>query len=199
MKRREEGRGKREGWVEGTSRRARPYIQRQTKPSGLFPLPSSLFPRLMDRRQWLRASFTGAATVAIARRLPALSAAPIAITVYKSPTCGCCKEWVTHVEKNGFKATVHDLPEADLQSTKKTLGIPDALRSCHTAVSGRYAFEGHVPADLVKKVIAEKAAIIGLAVPGMPQGSPGMETGRKDAYDVVAFEKNGKTRVYARR
>lgn len=127
-----------------------------------------------------------------------LPASPIAITVYKSPTCGCCKDWVAHLRKNGFNPIVHDVD--DLTPLKSSMGIPQALESCHTAVVGAYKIEGHVPADLIKRLIAERPRdIVGLSVPGMVQGSPGMETGHKDPYDVIAFTRDGKTSVYARR
>ena len=143
-----------------------------------------------------------AAASAAGLLLPSLAeaaTADAAITVYKTPTCGCCKLWVEHLKKNGFEPKTHDLN--DLSETKDTLGVPDALRSCHTAVIGRYVIEGHVPADLIKKIAADKPANIrGLAVPGMPAGSPGMEVpGRKDAYDVFAFTRDGKRTVYAKR
>lgn len=150
-----------------------------------------------SRRDFLRLSALGLAAAAVHRVLPATAAAPIRMTIYKSPTCGCCKEWVTHVEKAGFAPVVHDVP--DVMPMKKTLGIPGELHSCHTAIVGRYSIEGHVPADLIHRILKEKPAIAGLAVGGMPQGSPGMETGRKDPYDVVAFTKAGRTSVYARR
>lgn len=152
-----------------------------------------------SRRSFLQAAAAGAATVLIGSRLSAQRLAATPITIYKTASCGCCKEWVAHLEKNGFKPQVHDLP--DLADTKNTLGVPNALRSCHTAVIGRYVIEGHVPADLIRKVVAEKPAnVVGLAVPGMPAGSPGMEVaGRKDAYDVIAFLRDGKRSVYARR
>jgi hypothetical protein len=129
----------------------------------------------------------------------AAAPAPLAITVYKTPQCGCCKDWVGHLEKNGFAPKTHDLP--DLSETKDTVGVPDALRSCHTALIGRYVIEGHVPADLIKKLVADNPSnILGLAVPGMPAGSPGMEVpGRKDPYDVIAFTRDGKRSVYAKR
>ena len=155
---------------------------------------------MLTRRQWLSASITGAAALVLTRRLsaePAAAGAPVPITVYKTPTCGCCKEWVKHMETNGFAVTVHDLENLD--ETKKSMGVPEELQSCHTGISGKYVVEGHVPADLVHKVLKEKPAILGLAVPGMPRGSPGMEMGRKDPFDVIAFEKSGKTRVYASR
>jgi hypothetical protein len=118
------------------------------------------------------------------------------MTVYKSPTCGCCTKWVEHVQKAGFKVTVKDM--ADVDPIKKDLGMPAALASCHTAVVGAYLVEGHVPADLIDKMLAEKPAARGLAVPGMPASSPGMDMpGEK--YDVLLFTADGKTRVYARR
>jgi hypothetical protein len=159
---------------------------------------------MLSRRNFICASVGGAAALAVVRAHSAFAApggatgaAPIKITVYKTPTCGCCKVWVEHLTKNGFAPTIHDL--ASLDDTKKTLRIAPALQSCHTAVIGSYWFEGHVPADLIAKVVAEKPAIAGLAVPGMPQGSPGMETGHKDPYDVLAVDRLGKTRVYAKR
>jgi hypothetical protein len=154
---------------------------------------------MLTRREWLRSSLLGTAAALVAHRFAAAAslAAPIAITVYKTPTCGCCKAWVKHLEANGFKVTAHDLES--LEETKRTMNVPDKLQSCHTGLVGRYVIEGHVPADLIKKLLVEKPAILGLAVPGMPSGSPGMEGGRKDSYDVIAFERNGKTRVYARR
>jgi hypothetical protein len=155
---------------------------------------------MLSRREWLRSSLVGTAAALVAHRYAFAVSAPIAITVYKSPTCGCCRAWVTHLEQNGFAVKAHDLDEAALDETKRTLNVPSALESCHTAVVGRYAVEGHVPADVIKKMVTEKPAILGLAVPGMPLGSPGMEAGaRKQPYDVIAFERGGKTRVYAKR
>jgi hypothetical protein len=152
-----------------------------------------------SRRSFIQAAAASAAGILALPSLAQATAAGTPITVYKTRSCGCCREWVTHLEKNGFSPTTHDLP--DLSETKDTLGVPDALRSCHTAVIGRYVVEGHVPADLIRKMVAEKPAnILGLAVPGMPAGSPGMEVpGRKDAYDVFAFTRDGKRTVYAKR
>ena len=149
------------------------------------------------RREFFRASAIGVAGALVARSGIAIAAAPIKMTVYKSPTCGCCKDWITHVTKAGFAPTVHDVP--DVGPMKASLSIPRELHSCHTAIVGKYSVEGHVPADLIHKMLKDKPAIAGLAVPGMPQGSPGMETGRKDPYDVVAYTTTGKTSVYAKR
>lgn len=119
------------------------------------------------------------------------------MVVYKDPNCGCCKEWVKHMQKAGFVLTVHDT--ADMDAVKANLGVPKSLASCHTGRIGRYSIEGHVPADVIAKLLTEQPVARGLAVPGMPQGSPGMETGRKDPYDVILFDAAGKTRVYASR
>ncbi|MDX2193417.1 MAG: DUF411 domain-containing protein [Gemmatimonadales bacterium] len=130
----------------------------------------------------------------------AVATAPAAtMTVYKSPTCGCCAKWVDHAKAAGLKAKVVEMTDAELDETKAAMGVAPKLQSCHTAIIDGYVFEGHVPADLVLKVLKERPRIAGLAVPGMPQGSPGMETGTKDRYDVIAFEKNGTTRVFATR
>lgn len=152
---------------------------------------------MLSRREWLRTAAVSAAGLAVAGRLNAQSAAPIAITVYKSPTCGCCKNWVQHMEAKGFKATVHDMD--DPSEVKRTMGVPSALQTCHTALVGKYVIEGHVPADVVHKLLKEKPAVLGLAVPGMPSGSPGMEGGPTERYNVIAFDRNGKTKLYATR
>jgi hypothetical protein len=121
--------------------------------------------------------------------------APV-ITVYKSPTCGCCKNWVDHVKAAGFTVEVHDLD--NLSDIKADAGVPANARSCHTAIVGGYALEGHVPAATIQRLLKEKPAIAGLAVPGMPVGSPGMEVPGHpaDKYDIVAFKADGSTSVY---
>jgi hypothetical protein len=122
---------------------------------------------------------------------------PRAMTVYKSPTCGCCTAWIAHVEQAGFRCTVRDL--ADLTEVKASFGVPRALESCHTAQIGGYLVEGHVPADLIERLLREKPTARGLAVPGMPIGSPGMEGGTPERYQVLLFDRAGGTRVYATR
>ena len=131
-------------------------------------------------------------------RLGAAAAKPLSITVYKDPSCGCCKSWVEHLRTNGFALEVHD--RSDMNALKDSLGVPPSLRSCHTAVAGAYVVEGHVPAADSKRLLATKPAkTLGVAVPGMPAGSPGMEMGgRSDRYDVIAFAPGGATRVFAR-
>ncbi len=157
---------------------------------------------LMTRRTWVARVATtvlgGAAASTILPRVAAAAPKPTAITVYKDPSCGCCTKWVAHLQANGFATQVHD--RSDMDALKDSLGVPAALRSCHTAVAGTYVIEGHVPAADVTRLLATKPAkTLGLAAPGMPAGSPGMEVGgRADRYDVIAFAPGGATRVFAR-
>src|SRR5215204_2604402 len=156
----------------------------------------------LTRRAWIARMATtalgGAAMTTLLPRRGAAAPKPTAITVYKDPSCGCCKNWVEHLRANGFAPEVHD--RSDMDALKDSLGVPSKLRSCHTAVVGTYVIEGHVPAADVKRLIATKPTkTAGVAVPGMPAGSPGMEVGgRVDRYDVVAFAADGATRVFAR-
>jgi hypothetical protein len=120
---------------------------------------------------------------------------PVEVTVYKSPTCGCCSKWVDHMTASGFKVTAHDT--SDMPSVKTKLGVPDAMASCHTSVVAGYVIEGHVPAADIQRLLRDKPKVSGLAVPGMVTGSPGMEGARSDPYNVIAFVE-GKTSVFAR-
>ncbi len=155
----------------------------------------------MSRRAWCASLLkTAAAAGVVTALLPSLataSGAPIAVTVYKDPSCGCCKKWVSHLSANGFAPVARD--RTDMDALKDSLGVPVALRSCHTAVVGKFVIEGHVPAADVKRLIASAPkGVLGLAAPGMPSGSPGMEMpGRSDHYDVIAFTADGKTHVFA--
>ena len=154
---------------------------------------------MISRREWLRITASGLALgTTSATRLLALAPAKEA-TVYKSASCGCCKKWVEHMQQSGWTVTAHDVPDVDVY--KKRYGVPESLASCHTAiVTGGYVVEGHVPADVIDKLVAQHPAdIVGLAVPGMVNGSPGMESGKADKYDIVAFSKVGKTKVFASR
>lgn len=136
--------------------------------------------------------------ITIAVFVPSLAAAN-AITVYKTATCGCCTEWVRHMEQAGFDPTVHDVRRAELIERKKGLGIDSGLAACHTATIQGYVVEGHVPAADVRRMLAEKPEIAGIAVPGMPQGSPGMDYGQaSESYNVIAFDDAGGFRVFAR-
>ncbi|MBA3592219.1 MAG: DUF411 domain-containing protein [Polaromonas sp.] len=119
------------------------------------------------------------------------------VEVWKDPNCGCCKDWVIHMEANGFDVKVHGSGNS---AARKRLGVPEKLGSCHTALVDGYAIEGHVPAREVHRLLKERPAAVGLSVPGMPVGSPGMDGkiygDRKDPYDVVLVSRNGGTRVY---
>jgi hypothetical protein len=157
---------------------------------------------MLSRRDWVRLTLSGAAATVVARVLPAQTSPSAAtkLTVYKSPTCGCCRAWVDHMKSKGFTVETHDMPDDKLSEVKDTFGVPAGLRSCHVALLGKYVLEGHVPADLAQRLLTEKPKLVGLAVPGMPAGSPGMEMGsRKDRYDVVAFAAGGKHWTYASR
>jgi hypothetical protein len=118
------------------------------------------------------------------------------ITVFKDPNCGCCKSWVEHLRKHGFAVVVHDT--SDVGGAKRAGRVPEQLHACHTAFVNGYVIEGHVPASDIQRLLAEKPKMAGLAVPGMPVGSPGMEMGRVERYDVIAFNRDGTTRIFAR-
>ncbi len=158
-------------------------------------------PRPHNRRQWL------------ARTLPALGAAGLVpwgaaawaasptatpVQMWKDPSCGCCQDWVEHMQANGFVFTVH---ETGNTGARTRLGIPQKLGSCHTALVQGYALEGHVPAADVRRLLAQKPQAIGLTVPGMPVGSPGMDGAvygnRRDPYDVLLIQRDGSTQVFS--
>ena len=157
---------------------------------------------MTDRRRFLALAGLATAGLLLPRRLFALPfEQPLPMTVYKSPTCGCCGKWIDHVTAGGFQVKVIDVADPTRMNEIKTAsGVPEALRSCHLALVGNYAVEGHVPADLVKKMLREKPQGRGLTVPGMVAGSPGMEVpGAAERYDVLLFQRDGKTTVYASR
>jgi len=149
---------------------------------------------MMQRRTLLRA----AVVLGIMPAMGYAKAAQPVIDVYKSATCGCCTGWITHLRANGFKVNAHNVPNTAAYRAK--LGVPSSLGSCHTGTTGGYALEGHVPASDIKRLLAEKPRAQGLAVPGMPMGSPGMEVAGEpaDAYDVLLFQADGKSVVYRR-
>jgi hypothetical protein len=129
---------------------------------------------------------------------PALAAAESSVEVWKSATCKCCIDWVKHLEANGFAVTVHAADPSMLGRIKRQSGIGDKLASCHTAKIGPYVIEGHVPAPDIKRLVAEQPEALGLTVPGMPVGSPGMEQGAEtEPYDVLLIKKDGTTEVFA--
>lgn len=140
----------------------------------------------------------GAVSTGEARLADAAQPSDVTIHVYKSPTCGCCAQWVEHLRSAGFTVAVED--REDLGAVKSMVGVPAALQSCHTATAGDYVFEGHVPADAIARFLDEAPDARGLAVPGMPVGSPGMEMdGRVDPYDIIIFDEDGASSVYESR
>ena len=148
-----------------------------------------------------RLLLTGAAALGLAASgLTLAQVAPVAsIEVWKDPNCGCCKDWISHMEQNGFKAKVF---ETGNNAARARLGMPQQLGSCHTALVQGYVIEGHVPAQDIQRLLKEKPQALGLAVPGMPIGSPGMDGpaygGRRDRYEVLLVLQDGSTRVFQR-
>lgn len=154
------------------------------------------------------ALLTGVTAAATAQQAPARSSTPARapqaaaatqndnkIVVYKSPTCGCCGQWVTYMRNNGYTVEVHD--QDDVTPIKTASGVPQALQSCHTAQIGGYVVEGHVPVEAIRRMLRERPQIAGIAVGGMVAGTPGMEMGnQKQPYDVVAFTRDGHTSIY---
>ena len=121
------------------------------------------------------------------------------ITVYKTATCGCCSKWIDHLGASGFTVDAKDVTEAALVSMKRDVGVPSELESCHTAIVDGYVVEGHVPADVIREFLDEHPKAVGLAVPGMPLGSPGMESDVKQPYNVLVFDASGTSKVYRSR
>lgn len=153
-----------------------------------------LNPAILNRRLLLGAAvFIGSGGTAYAQSRELRD-----LVVYKTPTCPCCDGWIAHMRQAGFIATVNVLP--DLRPIRVARGFPDVLASCHTALIGGYLIEGHVPAADVIRLLSERPTAVGLAVPGMPLGSPGMETpqGHKDPYDTLLVLRSGASRVFAR-
>ena len=156
--------------------------------------------RAASRRKFVQTSLSLFAIAALA--YPQIGTAgiqPDTVTVWKTPSCGCCKDWVIHLRKEGFNVVTNDVN--DTAPIRQKLGLPAKDGSCHTAHVSGYVIEGHVPASEVKRLLREKPVAIGLAVPGMPVGSPGMEMpgemqGARDAFDVVLVTRDGSSRVY---
>lgn len=138
-----------------------------------------------DLRPTRRSVLVALAAVSIPQISPTWAAEEPIITVHKDPNCGCCSGWVQHLEKAGFAVKAIDTPR--LNAVKARLGVPNDLAACHTAEAAGYIIEGHVPAIAIRRLLAEKPAAAGLAVPGMPIGSPGMEGGTPEPYDVTLF------------
>ncbi|HEX6627941.1 MAG TPA: DUF411 domain-containing protein [Gemmatimonadaceae bacterium] len=151
----------------------------------------------MTRRsfRFFAVAVCAAALSVVTAAAPTVAPKKPTITVYKDPSCGCCKNWIEHLIKHGYRVDAKDSP--DMAQIKNTLGVPGDLKSCHTAVVDGYLIEGHVPAADIDRLLATKPKIKGLAVPGMPMGSPGMEGPTKQHYQVLAFDRTGKARVFA--
>lgn len=141
---------------------------------------------------------TGASASTVEASAADTSSRPL-VTVYKNPNCQCCADWGEHLRANGFRVDIREV--ADVTPTRVERGVPGDLGSCHTAVVDGYTIEGHVPADVIQKLLAERPRIAGLAVAGMPAGVPGMPDpgGKRDPYEITAFERNGSRSVYATR
>lgn len=141
----------------------------------------------------------GIAALVVVTLLATTGAAPAksVVTVYKSATCGCCHEWIAHLEKAGYEVDARDM--ADMGAVKERFGVPMRLGSCHTAIVDGYVIEGHVPAADIDRLLSERPEVAGLTVPGMIVGSPGMEVAGQPAqpYDVLTFDRAGNTGVYA--
>lgn len=148
------------------------------------------------RRAWLRGGLALALGAGLGLRAGATAQAPL-VKVWKGPSCGCCKDWITHLQANGFRTQAVDEGNTD---ARERLGVALQYGSCHTALVGGYAIEGHVPAREIRRLLKERPRAIGLAVPAMPLGSPGMDGpeygGRKDPYDVLLLLPGGGSRVY---
>jgi len=155
---------------------------------------------MVSRRTFLAQATGLAAAAATARSAwaAAASPAPTPITVYKSVSCECCAKWVDHLRANGFAPAVHD--DEAMDRIKDEMGVPKAVRSCHTALVDKFLIEGHVPAPDIRRLLAERPKVAGLAVPGMPSSTPGMlmPGAAAEPYEVVAFTSAGATTVYAR-
>ncbi len=152
----------------------------------------------MHRRLFLRGTTLLAAT-AMAGLATARPQRPL-IEVWKTASCGCCHDWIAHLQANGFAVTAHDVSDATKRDYRQRLGLADPFGSCHTALVSGYVLEGHVPAREIQRLLREKPRALGLAVPGMPVGAPGMDGavygGRKDPYDVLLVQRDGRYTTY---
>jgi len=151
----------------------------------------------MKKRLFIQSVAMLAAAGGTALGMPLFAQTKPLVEVWKDPNCGCCGDWVNHMQASGFQVQVHDTGNAP---ARKRLGVPEKMGSCHTALVAGYALEGHVPASEIHRLLKERPRAIGLAVPGMPVGSPGMDgpayNGRKDPYDVLLLLADDKSRVY---
>lgn len=150
----------------------------------------------MKRREFL--CLAASAALLSALNIPAAHAAAEHVHVFKTASCGCCIGWMKHLERNGFRVTASDLPQGALMQKKLDAGLQPEQTSCHTAQVGGYIVEGHVPAREVKRLLRERPEAVGLSVPDMPLGSPGMEAGGEtEPYDVLLIRRDGRAEVFA--
>ena len=181
------------------------HARNQRRSTRSRPITSSVQstarPRGLSRRAWIGLVASGATAALLGERWwrsantvdPTLTP----ITVYASPTCSCCHKWVAHLKENRFRVTAETA--ADVTPFKRKYGVPEDLWSCHTATVEGYVVEGHVPADVIQRLLRERPAVAGIAAPGMPAGSPGMEGPAKEPYEILSFTRSGETAVYAKR
>lgn len=156
-------------------------------------MPKRLFEYLRPSRQILTAIMFLAG---VSTHLFSAGAFAAEFTVYKSPSCGCCAKWVDHLRGSGHAVTTKNVENLD--AIKKMARVPEPLQSCHTAMVDGYVIEGHVPVKDIERLLSERPEVIGLSVPGMPVGAPGMEGGEPDSYNVILFKADGTTDVHAR-
>ena len=135
-----------------------------------------------------------AAALVAAAAFPVNAAKPAEALVYKSPSCGCCADWIAHLQRNGFRVKVVEATNA--RAVRRDLGVPEQLASCHTALIGGYVVEGHVPAATIRRLITEKTTAIGVSVPGMPVGAPGMAGPHAEPFVVYLFDERGRARPF---
>jgi len=145
--------------------------------------------------RWQRPVLVSLAALIVGLAGIARAQEPTRVVTWRSPTCGCCEKWADHLEAAGFRVELREVP--DVAPVKASHGVPPALAACHTALVEGYVVEGHVPAADVARLLAERPAIRGLAVPGMPEGSPGMEGPNPERYRVLSFDEAGRVEVFA--
>lgn len=154
----------------------------------------------MQRRSVIHAAAALLGAASLASPLIGLAQTKTRVEVWKTATCGCCHDWVAHLEASGFEVKTHDISDMAKAAQRRQLGLADKFGSCHTALIGGYVLEGHVPARDIRRLLKERPKALGLAVPGMPIGSPGMDGpaygGRKDPYSVMLVQRDGSATVY---
>ena len=144
----------------------------------------------------MRLHLRSLALIALLGSAPVWAQTAPTVDIYKSPTCDCCGKWIAHMQKNGFKVETHEVD--NIPASRKKLGMPDKLGSCHTSKIGNYVVEGHVPAQDIKRLLKEKPKALGLAIPSMPPGVPGMDIPNSPPYETLLVQADGSTSVFAK-